>query len=248
MNKGLTRRSYRGAHRYECSIHGFADLPGATTIMRMQAAEGLEVWKRDQLLRIVFDRLANIRVMLDGDGLDVTLAHFHELSKRAGTDARDIGIEVHAAVEAIVKGREPVITPRIEGHVEGFRKWMTDNKPVIRQSEYMVVSETHGYGATGDLAFTMDGEYWGVDVKTGKVLPETGMQLAAIRFADHAGRPGDEIAYPVPQTTRHGVLAVHEDETTLKPYYIKPNREWEGFLHCLGLYKYKRAKAEVFTA
>jgi len=248
VKDGVTRVTYRGAHRYACGIHKVKGFPGATTYMGAMAAPGLEWWKTDQLLRMVMERHAAIPDMLAGDGLDATLSYFHKAGRSAGADKRDTGSEAHAAVEAIVKGQEPVITPRIEGHVEQFRKWMADRKPVIKQSEFMVISERERYGATGDLAFVLDGEYWGVDVKTGKLLPETGMQLAAIRWADHAGRPGDPVEYPVPQTSRHGVLLLHADDVELVPFDIKPDREWKAFLACRDLYEYDKAKSQVLEA
>lgn len=248
MKSGVSRNDYRGTHRYDCGIHGVRGLVGVTTAMRMMAAGGLEWWKRDQLLRLVFERRAELEGMLAGDGLEATLKYFQKAGEGAGREKRDTGSEVHAAIESIVKGREPIVSARIEQHVEHFRKWLTDARPVIKQAEYMVVSETHGYGGTGDLAFVLDGEYWAADIKTGKLLPETGMQLAALRWADHAGREGDPVEYPVPPTTRHGVLLLHENGIELEPFDIRPDREFDAFLACLRLYRYERIKKEVLAA
>ena len=248
MKPGVTRSNYRGAHRYSCSIHGVSGLPGVTTLMKAESAEGLEYWKRDQLLRMVFERLDGVPAMLEGDGLDATLKYFHAAGRTAGRDKRDIGSDVHAWVEDFVKGKAPVVPGHIARHVEGFQRWFTDNAPEVKASEFIVVSETERYGGTGDLAFVMGGEFWGVDVKTGKLLAETGMQLAALRWADHAGREGDPNEYQVPQTTKHGVLLVHEDGTELVPFDIRPDREFKRFLANRDIYELKKSQDEVFAA
>lgn len=259
MKEGLYRRTYSGAHRYKCFIHETpgSGYPGATTVMKMMRPgfslnrymkrqpllAALEMYRGDpDALRRMIESLA---------GFDGTVDFFVKAGDEASTEKRDIGSRAHAAAEAHVKGQPVKLDPAIEGHYEGFVKWLTDSRAVVKASEFMVISEKERYGATGDLvvwSVNGDSELWGIDIKTGGAYAETGMQLAAIRMADHAGRPGDPTEYAVPQTTKHGVLVMQADGCELVPYDIRPDREWRAFLAARDLYEYEKCMKEVIAA
>jgi hypothetical protein len=256
MKEGLYRRTYSGAHRYQCFIHPTgATYPGATSIMKAKAAGyTLDRWKQRQpliaALRMLEQDPEGIQRMLKSlAGFDGTVDFFVKAGNESSSAKRDLGTRVHKAIEDHVRGQSVTLDPAIEKHYEGFVRWFVDKRVTLAAPpEYMVVSETQRYGATADLAVWIDGEMWGIDVKTGGAYPETGMQLAAIRMADHAGIPGDPKEYGVPATTRHGVLVVHEDGVELEEYHLRPDREWEGFLACRTLYEYEKVMKEVLAA
>jgi hypothetical protein len=250
MKEGLYRRTYSGAHRYQCFIHSSPSFVGATTIMKMmRAGYTLERYKKRQPLIAALREIEELPKMLKSlAGFDGTVDFFVKAGDEASTEKREIGTRTHKAIEDYVKGQPVTLDPAIERHFEGFERWWVNRKAVVKASEFMVISERERYGATGDLAVVIDGDYWGIDVKTGGAWPETGMQLAAIRMADHAGRPGDPNAYAVPATTRHGVLVVTADGTELVEYHIRPDREWEAFLACRTLYEYDKVAKEVMAA
>ena len=141
------------------------------------------------------------------------------------------------------------MTEDIGPSVEGFRKWANDRKPVVKASEFMVISETHRYGATGDLVMVIDLREWGrpgekglvlADAKTGYLADTIALQLAAIRWADHAGTP--EGIYRVPQATHFAALAVRPEGTELVPYDVT-EAEFAAFLACRDLYEWDKKRS-----
>jgi len=192
---------------------------------------------------------------------DAVVKMLASAADKARDDAGNIGTLTHQAIEHRVRKESaegctrhdepPCVWPLpddVAKGLEGFVKWGTDRKPKIIASEFMVVSETERYGATGDLAMTIDGDIWLVDVKTSSgVYAETGLQLAAIRWADHAGVPDDPKPYRVPQATHYGVLHVRPDGTEMVRFDVT-DAEFRAFLACRDLYEWDRDRSRRVKA
>jgi hypothetical protein len=221
-------------HAYGCDEHDVSDLPGATTLIGRKNVPTLNNWLKAQGARAALRNLPALSQMVETSGEDAVVRFLAAAADKLRDDAGNRGTRVHAALDAIVK-REPFETTEdIAGYVEGARKWLNDRKPTIVASEFMVVSESQRYGATGDLACVLDGEPWLLDWKTSKgVYETTALQLAAISRADHGAPPA----------TRFGVLHVRADVTELVPFDVT-DREWQAFLACRDLFEWDRTRAK----
>lgn len=249
MKPGVSRRTKRAGkveyHQYECGIHKTTGLPGATTLINAKAKGWqLQRWIEEQPIRAAIAEMDTLAMMLRTGTEQGVIEYLRSVSEKRRNDAGDKGTRVHAACEAIVKDEEPVVASDIENHVEGFRRWLADSKAQVRASEFMVVSETERYGATGDLVAVIGGSLWLLDIKTGGAYPEAGLQLAAIRYADHAGVEGDEREYRVPPATHFGVLHATDTGTELVPYDVRPDEEWRAFLACRDVYEWERFRSK----
>ncbi len=264
--KGLTRRTVRNAHKYKCHIHASESFVGCTTIMKAQAAGyALTQWKARQPLLAALDEIDKVPGMLASlGGRDGTVDYFMKAGS-ADTSKRDLGTQAHQLVEHDVKGEldgngdllAPCardhedcrgVTPATAGHLAGFRRWAVDSGAIITASEFMVISESERYGATGDLAFVLKSDLVLSDLKTGGAYVETGLQLAAVRWADHAGVEGDDTVYAIPQATKFGVLLLTENGTELVPYDVRPDREFKAFLACRDLYEWDKVGSKALIA
>lgn len=246
---GIVRETKRRGeiewHAYRCLPHLTGDLPGCTTIIGKKAKGfQFENWLKKQGARAALKNLPALSQMVETSGEDAVIRFLATAADKLRDDAGDVGTRVHAAIEAIVRRQPFEIDDDIGPSVEGFRKWANDRRPKVIAAEFTVVSESERYGATGDLACVLDGELWLIDNKTSTgVYETTALQLAAIRWADHAGTPDG--VYAVPQATRFGVLHVRPEGTELVPFDVRPDTEFRAFLACRDLYEWDRTRAKA---
>lgn len=237
-------------HAYQCSGRietvpehpAVSDLPGATTLIGRKNVPTLNDWFKKQGARAALLNLPALAQMVATSGEDATVRFLAGAADKMRDDAGTRGTDIHAALEAVVKRQPFEMTESIAGPVEGARKWLNDHRPQIVAAEFMVISESQRYGATGDLACVLDGDLWILDWKTSKgVYETTALQLAAIARADH-GESG-----PVPPATRFGVLHVRDDVTELVPFDVT-DAEWRAFLACRDLYEWDRERSRKVKA
>jgi len=105
--------------------------------------------------------------------------------------AANRGIGVHGYAEHLIRGRSVEVPEELAGHVESYARFLDefDVKPVA--VEFSVVSYKYGYAGTGDLIADLTIPGLGrrrrlLDLKTNRsgIFSETGLQLAAYRYAD----------------------------------------------------------------
>ncbi len=252
---GLVRETKRRGdiewHAYSCFIHETVGLPGATTVMNQKAKPALNDWFKRQGALAAIRQVDALPSLLKTSTEDAVVRLLASAADKLRDDKGDVGTRVHAAIEKMVK-REPFeITEDIAAHVEHVQRFLKDRQPVVKASEFMVVSETHRYGATGDLAWVIDLREWGLphekalvltDAKTGYIGGEIALQLAAQRFADHSGRPDDPKVYAVPQATHFAAWSVRADGCELVPFDVRP-ADWEAFLACRTLYDWDKTRS-----
>jgi hypothetical protein len=126
-------------------------------------------------------------------------------------EARDLGTDVHAMAELVVRGEPtPAMNETTRARVLHYAAWWKASGWTLRLAEAMVVFPTHHYGGTFDLlAYDRDGKTVLADVKTGKgVYKEVALQLAAYSLAPIVAPTGSPKAYPMPKVDRHVVLHV----------------------------------------
>jgi hypothetical protein len=229
-------------HSYGCDEHGVDGFPGATTVINRKSIPYLNEWFKKQGATAALRNLPALSQMVETSGEEAVVRFLAAAADKLRDDAGDRGTRVHAALEAIVTRQPYEMTEDIGPFVEGARKWLNDRRPRIVAAEFMVISETQRYGATGDLACVLDDELWILDWKTSKgVYETTALQLAAIARADH-GSDG-----PVPPATRFGVLHVRADGTELVPFDVG-DFEWQAFIACRVLYEWDRERSRRVKA
>jgi hypothetical protein len=87
-----------------------------------------------------------------------------------------------------------------------------------------------------------------LDIKTGNsaggVWPETRLQLAAYRYAEFVGVPGDRKKYPMPEINQVFVLHLRPDryaEGWRLVEYPVDEADFEAFGHALAIYRWKKS-------
>lgn len=96
-----------------------------------------------------------------------------------------IGKAAHFACQIIDEGDEvdpdsldPVVAP----YVDGWRRFIDENKPTFEIIEQSLHDETLGYAGTPDRYGTLRGEKWVLDIKTVVTIsPATALQTVAYR-------------------------------------------------------------------
>lgn len=238
---GLTRDE---KHRYSWNEAG--KVPGVTSVIKMLDKSGpLMGWAKRETAACAVRNLPLLETMVRDGGPEAATKWLSAIPDYQRDTAADLGTLVHSFAEAISRGQEITVGPETESFVTAYLRWKAVYKPSILNAEYMVYSETHRYGGTADMAAQINGETWLIDIKTGKATyPETALQLAALHFADFAGRPEDPKKYRLPKATRFGVLHIRPDGCELVPYSVTP-ADFGAFLACRTLYAWNEERAPL---
>lgn len=177
--------------------------------------------------------------------------------------AADIGTRVHAVAEAMQRGEDPIIEDDVAPFADAYvRDFLTRYQPTFHPlyTECMVYHSGQDgtvlpYGGTMDVICRIKDpvldaeETWLIDFKTSKsgVYPETGLQLAAGRYAEFIGRPGDPKRYPVPKVDRCGVVWIRPEGAHLIEYRVSP-QEFQAFTACRLLWHWVHERAQEVKA
>jgi len=169
----------------------------------------------------------------EGDG--GVIAWLKGAADRARDRAGVMGNDVHKAAEAwVLEKPAPDWTEEQAPYMKGLLKWFEDYKPTFVAAEVPVFSDSERYAGTLDGILELDRDdarlMWQVEEKRPVRLivdyktsakgpyPETGLQLAAYRFADTwLGLPDGSEA-PMPEIDGGAVLHVRPRKTVLIPY------------------------------
>lgn len=94
------------------------------------------------------------------------------------------GSAVHRAIEFLVDGSLDLnsIDPKISGYLDAYRAFAEDTGFEVLEVERRVWSPTRRFAGTLDQIGNLNGRRAIVDVKTGKLMPVTGLQLTG--YAD----------------------------------------------------------------
>jgi len=186
--------------------------PGVTGILGILDKSGpLMGWAAKMTAEAAVESLPHLSVMLDTVGPDGVIKFLTARRNWKLEEARDLGTDVHAMAELVVKGEPtPPMAEATRKRVLHYAAWWKASGWTLRLAEAMVVFPTHRYGGTFDLlAYDRDGKTVLADVKTGKgVYREVALQLAAYSLAPIVAPTGSPKAYPMPAIDRHIVLHV----------------------------------------
>jgi PD-(D/E)XK nuclease superfamily len=254
----MTRRSSevpdQGVYRTPKHLYywnGAGPWPGVTTVTDVLDKPALTHWLREQVAtaalehadRLVADRAA---------GNSEAAVAFLLATRNAGTDGRNRGSRLHAAIEGILRHENPLIDAADLPAAEGARAWLNEqavnNRLRPLEVESYVLNTTLGYGGTVDLIAEMDGDVWLLDWKTGKsvagrdgrVYNEMRLQLAAYANAEFIGRSTDPTRYEMPAITRCGIVHVTDAGTRLYDANVS-DEDWIAFRACLRLHQWRAA-------
>lgn len=108
------------------------------------------------------------------------------------------GSRVHDAVEAMLRGHQPIVDDATRGAVEAFTEFTrnTHIKPLL--IEERVLSREHQYAGTVDVVAQIDGVVGVLDIKTSKAIyRDYGLQTAAYVAAlrEHPDLPHPEASW-----------------------------------------------------
>jgi len=212
-------------------------VPSVTTVLKVCAKPGLEVWKNEQML------LAALTLPRAQDESEKDfIARIVSDSKQTGKQAAEIGTRIHESIEAWIEGVRPVehedIARAFEEKVfEHFKthpmqRWLTEHafaSPMGFGGKVDLYSEADEHAPTG-IVLDAKSKDFGPDDKI-EAYDEHLMQLSAYRFG--LGLPNARCANVFCSRTHHGLIKVVEwSEEDLA-------RGWEMFQSLLQYWKLK---------
>lgn len=249
MTTATATRGVVRTPRHLYYFNGAGPWPGVTTVIDILDKPALTKWHRTQVAEAA---IANAeRLLADRDSGNVEAAVAYLLSIRTeGTNSRERGTRIHAALESIARREAVEVDPRDEAAIAGARAWLNEHHVAPLEVEAYLINETAGYGGTCDLIAEIDGETWLLDWKSsksvawpnGNVYDEMRLQLAAYSRAEFAARVGDPERHQLPEViTRFGILHVTDAGTKLYPADVT-EADWIAFRAALYLYGWKGGK------
>ncbi len=151
---------------------------------------------------------------------------FDEHSRRRGE-------AVHLATAMYDEGTlDPAsVDPEIAGYVEAWEIFLVLSGFQPTKIEFSVANETYRYAGTIDRVGTMAGSPVILDIKTGAVGPEVGLQLAAYEYAlDH------ETNY------RRFAVQLSDDGKFTSKEFTDRATDWAAFHAALVIFNWKHNK------
>lgn len=156
-------------------------VPGVTTILKVIDKPALAGWYKKIVRDYWLEAVQSGRT---------DWAKIHKESwtadKKLSKAAADIGQNVHAYAEAVLKELPlpTLLTDEAKRGAEAFHKWLDAHKVKLLASERMVFSQEHYYAGTCDIIAEIDGKYCVGDFKTSSgIYPEMRFQTAAYQQA-----------------------------------------------------------------
>jgi len=140
---------------------------------------------------------------------------------------RNLGTQVHAATELDDMDNLGDYDPQISGYIQAWREFkaVTGFTPV--SIEQRIYHKQHKYAGTLDRIGIINGENVLLDIKTGPIdLTTVGPQTAA--YAQACGFKGKR-------------YAVHLGDGKYKLGLCDNKMDWQIFLNCLNLYRWKES-------
>ena len=207
------------------SVHRF---PGVTTILGMVGGDKMQAligWAKKQALSRVEEELRaklgkspKALIAIDEEWIKGLISQAKKKPQQQLASAADYGTRAHAAIDAIIHGREPDITDDIRPVVDGFLKWQTESGIKIVAGDTKVASLLGGFAGSLDAWGTRGKKRVILDWKTSNAIRvlEYSAQVAAYDqgFYETYGVPFDE-AYIIrfgketPEFEPHQVTDIH---------------------------------------
>lgn len=255
------RHQCKGTRRWDHTFpsgyttHGY-DLdaecvPGVTTVLGILDKPALPWWYGKQAGTVAVDDPSWL-VM----GRDEAIKWLAGAGNRTKNKAALLGTKLHEYADALHKtGEAPGgVDPEVIPFVASLAHWVDEWRPTTLLSEFAVGHRGVRYMGTGDQVIDCAGV--GrilIDLKTGgdepgKVYPEFGLQLAALRYAEFrltAFEGGAE--EPMPPVDGCAILHVRPDFYELVPYEVTAD-DLDAFAACRQVWEWKQGHSDVLPA
>ena len=160
--------------------------------------------------------------------------------------ARDLGNEVHTAVDNFNRGLPLEITNDTAPYVAQYAAWLRNAKVEILASEFYTINATIGFGGTLDAIARIDGELCLVDWKTGKAKDSQRLQLAGLSMAEWYGDKGKD-AEPMPNIETAYIVLLRPDSAPELIRHDITDADREHFRYLVDTYHRVRGWAKAFT-
>lgn len=195
-------------------------VPSVTTILRLIAKPGLEIWKQKQIALAALTLPRN-----EGESLDDFLVRVMRDAQEEAKQAADKGTAIHAQIEAYYQGR-PMTA--YQDFVAAAVKEINAHFPNEQWLPEKSFASPLFYGGKVDLHSTNVV----IDIKTksgisdAKAYREQGMQLAA--YANGLGIPGAKLANLfVDRDKPEAKLIIHDQENTYWDEFVLLLKAWQ---------------------
>jgi len=225
-------------HQYVMGEHG--PFPGCTALCGMQDAtqgsDGLITWGVNGALDTYE------RVLRESKDWEQARADAAKWPARA----RDLGTDVHTAVDQFNRGLPLEITGETAPYVAQYAAWLRNNNVEVLGSEKYVINTAIGFGGTYDSLLRIDGELALCDVKTGKEKISQRLQLTGLSMAEWHGEPGEE-PEPMPKVDVAYILLLRPDSAPELIRHEITDADREHFKYLVDTYHRVRGWAAQFT-
>jgi hypothetical protein len=227
---GLSRDQW---HRYTAHYPPsppVGPLVGVTTPLKLQdvlIGGDLAIWGGRIAANYVFEHYQEPEETADDNLITRALG--------AVSAQRDIGSEVHAQIEQILRGQPALPTERTAPYVYAFSSFLAKERPEFLMVEAMVANLEHRYAGTFDFAARMKKGIALVDVKTGKLKKSHALQLAGYAAGEFVGFEGVTTRKRIPKFDAYYVLLLTPDGYELVEQDVTP-QDREHFLYLVDAY------------
>lgn len=218
--------------------------PGVTTIIKGGVpSPALMYWSARTVAEFVADNPRKVEAMYELNRGQMVAA-LKEVPWEKRDSAAIRGTEVHDLAERIVQGIEVDVPEYLEGHVDGYVRWLDTWHLVPVLTEKSCANRTHWYAGRFDLIGDIAGVRWMLDVKTASnIYGENALQTDAYRNAEFYVDDGEpDVELPMPEgIERLGALHVTADGTELVEL-CSTGEAFEDFLHAKWTHTRKRQR------
>jgi hypothetical protein len=160
--------------------------------------------------------------------------------------ARDLGTEVHDAVDQFNRGLPLEITNETAPYIAQYAAWLRNERVEILASEFYVINGEYGFGGTLDAIARIGGELCLVDWKTGKAKDSQRLQLAGLSMAEWYGDKGKD-AEPMPKIETAYIALIRPDGPPELIRHDITDADREHFLYLVDTYHRVRGWAKAFN-
>lgn len=227
-------------------------IAGVTTFLGIIAKPFLINWA----VGVTIDYLKNNLDKITEDP-NKLLAEAKAEAERIKQDAADKGHLIHKWIEEHIKGLKPEMPQdeQVQKGVISFLEWKKEHNVEFLESEKFVYSRLHKYAGIIDIIAKVDGKLYLIDIKTGNnIYSEMFLQTAAYIKADmeergtkYEGRIILRISKETEEehNARMAGKSYEKEYKVFEAVYLDKNgstvyRDFEAFLACLKLYRWKQ--------
>jgi len=234
----MSQSIYGGTLTFNAARHHYAwndtPLPGVTSILRrISKGDNLVQWSANMACQHIEERW---QPGMSASALSQLLLEARKAWVTKRSDGADVGKEVHAYAEAVLKGepRPRLTTDEAMQAASAFEEWLRYHHVKPLAIERRLMSKEHWFAGTTDLVAEIDGHIAIADFKTSSgIYHEYALQLAAYRMAWLEENGGEEPQRWIIRTDKKsGDFVAHQ--------FRRHDLHERAFLACLELHRQMR--------